>query len=162
MANSDMKTISELTDFPDLLAEDSVFPVVANLGEHLATRKITYLQLRKMILGYELTGVLTAGNTSVTITSVPAAAYAGSTTYIVGDLVTNDNKNYICVNGCTSTNWDTDCVNFAEIDTIDANSNIQVFTNPALNYDSISIASGAVTLTFEAQSSDVAVKVRVS
>ena len=35
-------------------------------------------------------------------------------------------------------------------------------TNPALNYDSISIADGAVTLTFEAQSSDVAVKVRVS
>ena len=162
MANSDMKTISELTDFPDLLAEDSVFPVVANLGEHLATRKITYLQLRKMILGYELTGVLTAGNTSVTITSVPAAAYAGSTTYTVGDLVTNDNKNYICVNGCTSTNWDTDCVNFAEIDTIDANSNIQVFTNPTLNYDSISVASGAVTLTFAEQDSDVAVKVRVS
>lgn len=167
MAQSDMKTISELTDFPDLLADDSVFPVVANLGEHLATRKIAYLQLKKMILGYDLTGVLTAGSTSLTITSVPVNAYNSSDAYTAGALVTytdaDENvRNYICVNSCSAGTWETNCVNFAEIDTIDSSSNLQIFTNPAVNYESISVASGAVTLTFTAQSSDVAVKVRVS
>lgn len=162
MANSDMKTISELTDFPDLLAEDSVFPVVANLGEHLATRKITYLQLKTMISGYELTGTLTAGSTSITIPSSAPSAYSESTAYTVGTRVTNDQKTYICVNDCSAGQWATNCVNFVEIEDIGSSSNIRVLTNPALNYDSISVSNGAVTLTFASQSSDVAVKVRVS
>jgi len=45
---------------------------------------------------------------------------------------------------------------------ITANSTIEVFTNPELPYNSISATTGSVTVTFDAQSTDVAVKVRIT
>lgn len=68
------------------------------------------------VLWVDLTGTLTAGNTSITISS----------------------------NQIIST------------------SNIQVFTDGGVDYNSITVATGSVTLTFDAQASDLGVKVRVS
>lgn len=64
----------------------------------------------------EITGTLTAGNTSITLSS--------------GDITSN--------------------------------STINVFTDGGVDYTSITVANGSVTLTFEESSSDLGVKVRVS
>lgn len=167
MAESDMKTISELDFQTDSLDGNSIFPVVANpSGDHNITKKITFPNIKTQILGYELIDVLTAGSTSITISSVPAGAYSTQVAYAVGRTVTNTvdevTKNYICVKACTAGQWSANCNCFVEYSLIDSNSNIQVFTNPALLYESISVANNAVTITFAEQADDVAVKVRVS
>lgn len=121
MAQSDMKTISELDSVPEgfTLDSTSIFPIVVNIDSHNTTRKIDFIKLKNQIAGApwtDVTGVLTAGSTSVTISDA----------------------------------------------SILATSTIQVFTDPALLYNSITVAVGSVTLTFDEQQSDVAVKVRVS
>lgn len=45
---------------------------------------------------------------------------------------------------------------------ITANSTIDIYTDPELNHTAISSTVGSVTVTFEAQSSDVSVKARIS
>ena len=45
---------------------------------------------------------------------------------------------------------------------ITTTSTIEVFTDPELEYNSLTVATGSVTLTFDAQSSSLGVKVRVS
>lgn len=45
---------------------------------------------------------------------------------------------------------------------ITTSSTIDVYTETDLDYNSITVAEGSVTITFDAQSSDVGVKVRVS
>lgn len=45
---------------------------------------------------------------------------------------------------------------------ITTSSTIQVFTDLGVDYNSITVAAGSVTLTFDAQASDMGVKVRVS
>lgn len=45
---------------------------------------------------------------------------------------------------------------------ITTTSTIQVFTDLGVDYNSITVATGSVTLTFDAQASDMSVKVRVS
>lgn len=45
---------------------------------------------------------------------------------------------------------------------ITTTSTIQVFTDLGVDYNSITVATGSVTLTFDAQASDMGVKVRVS
>ena len=45
---------------------------------------------------------------------------------------------------------------------ITTSSTIQVFTDLGVDYDSITVATGSVTLTFDAQSSDMNVKVRIT
>lgn len=126
MAQSDMKTIKEL-DAVDIsqhpLNSDSQFVIVVNEpesgAEHWVTKKIMFPDLKSSITGSpwtDVTGVLTAGNTSVTISDA----------------------------------------------SILATSTIQVFTDPALLYNSITVAVGSVTLTFDEQQSDVSVKVRIS
>ena len=133
MAQSDMKTIMDLT-LTNIdptttppgrpLDEKTMFVVVVNEPgegeeEHLKTQRLSFPALKSSITGSpwtDVTGVLTAGSTSVTISDA----------------------------------------------SILATSTIQVFTDPALLYNSITVAVGSVTLTFDEQQSDVSVKVRVS
>ena len=42
------------------------------------------------------------------------------------------------------------------------NSTIEVFTKGDLDYNSISVSTGSVTIAYDAQSSDIPVKVRIS
>lgn len=164
MASTDMKTISELTPFYNKLDASALLPIVAEVSQGtLGTRKMSFEALKVLFSGYELVGVLTAGSTTITLPPSAPSAYAPSgTAYAVGALVTNDSKTYICIKAIvSSTNWNTDCENFIEIDLPGTNSNIRVFTDPALLYDDISVADGAVTLTFAEQADDVAVKVRI-
>lgn len=121
MAQSDMKTISELDSVPEgtVLDSTTLFPIVVNIDSHNTTRKIDFIKLKNQITGSpwtDITEVLTAGSTSITISDA----------------------------------------------SILATSTIQVFTDPALLYNSITVAVGSVTLTFDEQQSDVSVKVRVS
>ena len=168
MASTDMKTISELTPFYNKLDASALLPIVAEVSQGtLGTRKMSFEALKVLFSGYELVGVLTAGSTTITLpASAPAAYVPSGTAYTVGALITNTiesvTKTYICIKAiASSTNWDADCENFIEIDLPGASSNIRVLTNPALLYDDISVADGAVTLTFAEQADDVAVKVRI-
>ena len=45
---------------------------------------------------------------------------------------------------------------------IKTTSTIQVFTDPEVSYDTLTVSNGSATLTFDAQASDVSVKVRVT
>lgn len=47
-------------------------------------------------------------------------------------------------------------------DAISTSSTIDVYTDADVDYNSITVATGSVTLTFDAQASDMGVKVRVS
>jgi hypothetical protein len=159
-----MKTISELTPFYNKLDASALLPIVAEVSQGtLGTRKMSFEALKVLFSGYEIAGVLTAGSTTITLpASAPAAYVPSGTAYAVGALVTVSSKYYICIKAiASSTNWDADCENFIEIDLPGASSNIRVYTNPALNYDDISVSNGAVTLTFAEQDNDVAVKVRI-
>lgn len=171
MAESDMKTISELDSFNDILDINSCFPLVVEIDNIKITKKIYTPVLKTQIAGYTLTGVLTTGNTSVTIPSV-GSAYSDSTPYTVGALVTvdiTDDQNettthyYICIANCSAANWETNCTSFVEYTPVDANSTLDIYTSVfGVNPTAVSVSNNTITLTFPAQSSDVAVKVRVS
>ena len=45
---------------------------------------------------------------------------------------------------------------------IATNSTIEIFTDPEIEYNSTTVTSGSITITFDAQVSDVSVKVRVT
>lgn len=45
---------------------------------------------------------------------------------------------------------------------ISPSSTIEVFTDADINYNSITVASGAITIEFDAQENDVGVKVRIT
>ena len=47
-------------------------------------------------------------------------------------------------------------------DVIKTDSTIEVFTDPEVDYNSITVTAGSITITFDAQASDVSVKVRIS
>ena len=47
-------------------------------------------------------------------------------------------------------------------DAISTNSTIDVYTDADVDYNSITVATGSITLTFDAQASDMGVKVRIS
>lgn len=166
MAETDMKTISELDFYPDAFDSTSILPVVVNPNNSNITKKIPFPALRARIIGYELFGVLTAGSTSVTITSIPTNEYNEQVAYSIGAIVTHTvdqvAKNYVCVTACSAANWETNNPYFIEYTPIGTDSTIKVYTNPALLYTGISVANNAVTITFPEQLSDVLVKVRVS
>ena len=170
MAESDMKTISELDSFNDILDTNSCFPLVVEIDNVKTTEKIYTPVLKTQIVGYTLTGVLTAGNTSVSISSI-GSAYSTSTAYTVGALVTVDvtvdnvttTHYYICIANCSAANWETNHTSFVEYTPVDVNSTLDIYTSVfGVNPTDVSISSNTITLTFPAQSSDVAVKVRVS
>ena len=162
MAETDMKPPSELDLYNENLDENSLLPMTVRPSGSNITRKVYFNALKEQIAGYEIVGTLTAGSTSITLSSTATAYDDSANSHPVGERVSVSSKNYICIAACSKANWDTNKVYYVEYNLIDSNSTIQVFTNPALNYESISVASNAVTLTFEEQSSDVAVKVRVS
>lgn len=162
MAETDMKPLSELDLYNENFDENSLLPMTVRPSGSNITRKVYFGALKIQIDGYDIVGTLTAGSTSITLSSVGSAYDDNANSHAVGELVTVSSKNYICFAACSKANWATNSRYYVEYNLIDSNSTIKVFTNPALNYESISVASNAVTLTFEEQSSDVAVKVRVS
>lgn len=162
MAESDMKTISELDVYNNTLNNESILPIVVNPDNHKVTKKITVPALKSSIAGYSITGTLTAGSTSITLNSAAQAAFNDTTPYTVGYRVSNDSKNYICINSCAAGNWATNGVNFAEYPLIDSNSTVDIYTNVwGVNPTTVSISGSSITLTFPAQSSNIQVKVRV-
>lgn len=162
MAETDMKPLSELDLYNENFDENSLLPMTVRPSGSNITRKVYFGALKIQIDGYDIVGTLTAGSTSITLSSFGSAYDDNANSHAVGELVTVSSKNYICFAACSKANWATNSRYYVEYNLIDSNSTIKVFTNPALNYESISVASNAVTLTFEEQSSDVAVKVRVS
>ena len=96
MAESDMKTISELDVYNNTLNNESILPIVVNPDNHKVTKKIIVPALKSSIAGYSITGTLTAGSTSITLNSAAQAAFNDTTPYTVGYRVSKDSKNYIC------------------------------------------------------------------
>lgn len=166
MAKTDPKSPSELELYNGSLNENSIVPMTVNQSGSNITRKVYFPVLKTQIAGYELTSVLTAGSTSVTLSSV-GTTYNQQNAYNVGDLVTYTGadevvRNYICIKSCTAANWETNGRYFVEYTPINANSNIDVYTTVfGVNPTAVSISNNAITLTFESQSNDIGVKVRV-
>lgn len=166
MAKTDPKSPSELELYNGSLNENSIVPMTVNQSGSNITRKVYFPVLKTQIAGYELTSVLTAGSTSVTLSSV-GTTYNQQNAYNVGDLVTYTGadevvRNYICIKSCTAANWETNGRYFVKYTPINANSNIDVYTTVfGVNPTAVSISNNAITLTFESQSNDIGVKVRV-
>lgn len=162
MANSDMKTIKELDTFNKEFNRDESIPIVAKDNNVDRTMNVKLGSLIAQIRGVEFAGVLTAGSTSITLSSTTQVTYDSQKDYSVGELCVNDSVVYICVVGCNAANWDTNKVNFIECPQITTNSTIKVFTDPAVLYNSIAASAGSVTIEFDAQDADIRVKVRVT
>lgn len=166
MAETDMKTISELDYYVKKFNEYTIFPVVVNDDSHNVTRKVFFDAIKTQIIGYELTGTLAAGSTDITLSST-GTTYAASRAYVIGDRVTVTDtqvtKNYICINPiANSTNWETDAGNFVEYSLLNTDSTVDIYTDTfSVNPTAVSIANNAITLTFPSQSNAVNVKVRV-
>lgn len=166
MAKTDPKSPSELELYNGSLNENSIVPMTVNQSGSNVTRKVYFPVLKTQIAGYELTGVLTAGSTSVTLSSV-GTTYNQQNAYNVGDLVTYTGadevvRNYICVKACTAANWETNGRYFVEYTPINSNSTIDIYTSDGTEWNDFSISNNAITITFDEQSSDIRVKVRVS
>ncbi len=167
MADTDVRSLAQLTLYNQKLDEKSLIPMTVNPSGSNVTRKVYFPALKVLIDGYDLVGTLTAGSTSITLTST-GTTYNEQNAYSVGDRVTHtDNdevtRNYICFKACTAGNWETNGLYFVEYPLLTNDSNIRVLTdkfgvNPI---SQPSISSNAITLTFDSQSSDIGVKVRV-
>jgi hypothetical protein len=169
MAESDMKPLSELDLYNDLMDENSLLPMTVRPSGSNITRKVYFNALKTQIAGYDLVGTLTAGSTSITLSST-GTTYNEQTAYAVGARVTYTDpnvqgaeaKNYICTHACSAGQWGTNAPNFVEYPLLDSNSNIRIFTTVfGVNPTAATIENNAITLTFPAQSSDISVKVRV-
>ena len=167
MGKTDPKSLAELELYNNSFNENSIVPMTINQSGSDVTRRVYFPTLKSQIVGYELTGVLTAGSTSVTLSSV-GTTYNQQNAYSAGDLVTYTRadevvRNYICIKSCSAANWETNGRYFAEYTPIGANSNIDIYASVfGVNPTAVSISNNAITLTFEAQSNDIGVKVRVS
>ena len=164
MAETDMKPISDLDVYYNKFDSNSLLPVTVRPDNSNITRKIYFNAFKTQIVGYELIGTLTAGSTSITLSSV-GNAYSSQNTYAVGDKVIYETKNYMCIKaitGSTDRNWENDSSSFVEYDPIDSNSTIRYYTSVfGVNPTDVSVANNAVTLTFPAQIADIGVKVRI-
>lgn len=166
MGKTDPKSLAELELYNNLFNENSIVPITVNQSGSNVTRKVYYPALKTQIAGYELTGVLTAGSTSVTLSSV-GTTYNQQNAYTAGDLVTYTGadevvRNYICIKSCTAANWETNSRYFVEYTPINSDSNIRIYTTKfGLNPTDVSISNNAITLTFSEQSEDIGAKVRV-
>ena len=171
MAETDMKALSELDLYNELLDANSLLPMTVRPSGSNITRKVYYPALKTQIAGYYIVGTLTAGNTSITLSSV-GFTYDPQTAYTAGDRVTNTIgetvKNFICIESCAKGTWETNSQYFVEYTPISAASNIDVYTkvgdNPyvATPVVACTLAQNSVALTFTAQSSDILVKIRVT
>lgn len=168
MAETDMKTISELDYYVKKFNEYTIFPVVVNDDSHNVTRKVFFDAIKTQIIGYELTGTLAAGSTDISLSST-GTTYAADRAYAIGDRVTVTDqqtqvtKNYICINPIAdSENWETDAGNFVEYSLLNTDSTVDIYTDTfGVNPTAVSIANNAITITFPSQSAAVNVKVRV-
>lgn len=161
MAETDMKPLSELDLYNELMDENSLLPMTVRPSRSNITRKVYFNALKTQIAGYDLVGTLTAGSTSITLSSV-GSSYNEQAAYSVGAKVIYSEKNYICVSDCTAGNWNANGYCFVEYPLLDSNSNIRTSTSvPGVNPTAATIENNAITLTFPAQSSDIGVKVRV-
>lgn len=166
MAKTDPKSLAELELYNNSFNENSIVPITVNQSGSNVTRKVYFPTLKSQIVGYELTGVLTAGSTSVTLSSV-GTTYNQQNAYSAGDLVTYTGadevvRNYICIKSCTAANWETNGRYFVEYTPINSDSNIRIYTTKfGLNPTDASVSNNAITLTFAEQSEDIGVKVRV-
>ena len=162
MADTDMKPLSELDLYNENLDENSLLPMTVRPSGSNITRKVYFNALKEQIAGYEIVGTLTAGSTSITLSSTSTAYDDSANSHPVGERVSVSSKNYICIEACSKANWDTNKVHYVEYNLIDSNSNIRISTTVfGVNPTDASIADNAITLTFPVQSSDIGVKVRV-
>lgn len=166
MGKTDPKSLAELELYNNSFNENSIVPITVNQSGSNVTRKVYFPALKTQIAGYELTGVLTAGSTSVTLSSV-GTTYNQQNAYSAGDLVTYTGadevvRNYICIKSCVAANWETNGRYFVEYTPLNSDSNIRIFTTKyGVAPTDVSISSNAITLTFSEQSEDIGVKVRV-
>ena len=161
MATSDMKTISDLDAFNETLDVTACLPIVVEVDNVKTTDKIYFPALKTHINGYFLSGSLTAGSASVTISSI-GPAYDDNTVYSVGAIVTESEKHYVCIAPVSAGNWETNGSSFVEYPLLTADSIVDIYTNAfGVNPTAVSIANNSITLTFPAQSSNLSVKVRV-
>lgn len=172
MAETDMKALSELDLYNNLLDYNSLLPMTVNPNGSNITRRVYYPSIATQISGYDILGTLTAGSTSITLSST-GTTYNEQNDYNVGDRVTftgDDEvvRNYICIKNCTKANWQTNGRYFTEYVPINGNSNVDVYTksggNPyvATTVLGYTLANNAITLTFAEQTTDLLVKVRVT
>lgn len=165
MAETDMKTISELDTYFNSLDSDSIFPIVVTEDTVKTTEKIIFPALKAQIIGTDYIGTLTAGSTSITFNSATGIAdYSASTSYSVYDKCKYSGKYYMCIVDTTAAIWDTNKVKFVEYPQITANSTVErIFTSVSgVNPTSVAVTDGSVTLTFPSQSSNLGVRVRIS
>lgn len=166
MAQTDMKPLSELPLYNQSLNSDSLLPMTVRPSGSNVTRKVYFPALKTLIDGYDLIGTLTAGSTSITLSST-GSTYNDQNAYTLNARVTHTDsdevtRNYICIKACTAANWETNGRYFVEYPLLGSDSNVRIFTSVyGVNPTAATISSNAITLTFEAQSSDIGVKVRV-
>ena len=166
MGETDVKSLDSLDLYNNTFDENSIIPVTVRVSGSSVTRKVYYPALKTALTGYDIIGTLTAGSTSLTLSSA-GSTYDEQTAYSAGARVTYTGadevtRNYICIKSCTAGNWETNSRYFVEYTPINNNSNIRIFaTKFGVNPSDVSISNSAITLTFEAQSSDIGVKVRV-
>ena len=166
MGETDVKSLDSLDLYNNTFDENSIIPVTVRVSGSSVTRKVYYPALKTALTGYDIIGTLTAGSTSLTLSSV-GSTYDEQTAYSAGARVTYTGadevtRNYICIKSCTAGNWETNGRYFIEYTPINNDSNIRIFaTKYGVNPSDVSISNNAITLTFEAQSSDIGVKVRV-
>ena len=164
MAETDMKPISDLDVYYNKFDSNSLLPVMVRPNNSNITRKVYFNAFKTQVVGYEIVGTLTAGSTSITLSSV-GNAYSSQNTYAVGDKVIYETKNYLCIKaitGSTDRNWANDSANFIEYTPLDADSTVEIYTTVfGVNPTDASVSSNAITLTFPSQSSNIGVKVRV-
>lgn len=166
MAETDVRSLSQLPLYNNKLDEKSLLPMTVNPSGSNVTRKVYFPALKSLIAGYDLIGTLTAGSTSITLSST-GTTYNEQTAYALNARVTHTDsdevtRNYICIKACSAGNWETNAVNFVEYPLLDSNSNVRIFTSVfGVNPTDAVISSNAITLTFDSQSSDIGVKVRV-
>lgn len=172
MAETDMKALSELDLYNNLLDYNSLLPMTVNPNGSNITRKVYYPSIATQIGGYDILGTLTAGSTSITLSST-GTTYNEQNDYNVGDRVTftgDDEvvRNYICIKNCTKANWQTNGRYFVEYSPITSNSNISIYVKRAngpyvlTTNVQVSLSNNNITLTFEEQIEDISVKVRVN
>ncbi|MBR2246049.1 MAG: hypothetical protein IJ880_03335 [Bacilli bacterium] len=169
MAETDFKALGSFPLYNKKLDANSISLMSVKPSGSRITRAVYFPLLKLMCSGYELIGTLTAGSTSVTLSSAATETYNDQHTYSVGSRVshTDDDevtRNYMCIKAVTTAaNWQTNAENFAEYTPLDSNSTVDIFTSVfGVNPTDVTISGSSVTLTFEAQQSDVGVKVRVT
>lgn len=166
MAETDVKSLDALDLYNNTFDENSIIPVTVRVSGSSVTRKVYYPALKTALTGYDIIGTLTAGSTSLTLSSV-GSTYDEQTAYSAGARVTYTGddeitRNYICIKSCTAGNWETNGKCFVEYPLLDSNSTVDIYTSVfGVSPTSVSISNNAITLAFPEQNADIGVKVRI-